>query len=117
MWKAPSTLIPGFTRLFEEQQQEQQQLVKTSLIQKEIDTTRVLMQDNMEKICTRGKQLSILDDHASELLQSSEMFKVQSMTWSRRWMYWIRTCNCFPEWWWRKQEQQQQQRGKNKQRM
>lgn len=99
MWKSPSTLIPGFTNLFHDQRQQQQQLITTSLIQKQVNDTRIVMEKNIEKVMSRGQELNHLQDQTEELLHSSEIFKMQTMKWHQRWFYYIKTCQCVPQWW------------------
>ena len=99
MIKQPSGLIPGFVNLFDHQRTQQETLIKTSLIQNNVHQTRIVMQDNMQKIMTRGEHMDVLEDHSEELLESSELFKLQTMSWYKKWWYKAMQCNCIPEWW------------------
>lgn len=100
----PSSLIVGIRKLFDTERQRQKQRIKLSLVQVTIDDTRLLMQDNMNNLITRGGKIEELDDRAQELEKSSQLFYLETKTWYQRWWYFLKHCDtrccfCVPQWW------------------
>ena len=98
------TFIPALGQFFEKEREKQQFLVKTSLIQKDVEDTRDKMAENITLVVDRGETLDDLEDKAVKMEEESRQFYLATLSWYQRWWYWLKRCDkrccmCVPGWW------------------